>query len=112
VAGDDLGVRIKAVGLDWHRLRANVVCLIDWLRIASRNGWLGSAATVRKAGERRFKKKAENIAKRFADMRVRIGVAAAYGPQAVKLGIGSATPPSERAPKQAKAPVALDLPGP
>jgi hypothetical protein len=36
VSADTLGIRPKAVGLDWHRLRANVACLIDWLRIAAK----------------------------------------------------------------------------
>jgi hypothetical protein len=55
LAADELAVRPKVVSRDWHRLRANVACLIDWLRIAAKNGWLGSARTARKAGKRRFK---------------------------------------------------------
>lgn len=46
VASDTLANRPKAVGLDWHRLRANVACLIDWLRIAAKNSWLGSARSA------------------------------------------------------------------
>jgi hypothetical protein len=48
VCADELGVRPKVVSLSWHRLRANVACLIDWLRIASKNGWLGSARAARR----------------------------------------------------------------
>ncbi len=48
VCADELGVRPKVVSLSWHRLRANVACLIDWLRIAAKNGWLGSARAARR----------------------------------------------------------------
>lgn len=56
VAADTLGVRPKVVSIDWHRLRANVACLIDWLRIGAKQGWLGSARSARREGERRFQK--------------------------------------------------------
>lgn len=92
-----LAVRPKVVSRDWHRLRANVARLIDWLRIAAKNGWLGSARTARKSGERRFKERGELIALRLAQMRVRMGLAHPYGPKAVELGLGQALPPSRRA---------------
>lgn len=43
VAADNLANRPKVRSIRWHRLRANVACLIDWLRICAREGWLGSA---------------------------------------------------------------------
>jgi hypothetical protein len=103
VAADDLGVRPKVVSRDWHRLRSNVACLIDWLRIAAKNGWLGSARTARKAGERRFKERGERIASRLAKMRVTMGLAQPYGAKAVKLGLGQQEPPSRR-PRRAPPP--------
>jgi site-specific recombinase XerD len=112
VCADELGVRPKAVGLDWHRLRANVACLIDWLRIAAKNDWLDIARTARQAGERRFKKTGERVASDFAKMRIRMGLAGPYGPKAAKLGIGDATPPPERPRIRSKNQLALDLPGP
>jgi hypothetical protein len=96
VAADDLGVRPKVVSLDWHRLRANVACLIEWLRIGSKHGWLGSARAARRKGERRFKEVGLRIAGRLAKMRVRMGLAQPYGPRAVALGLGEETPPSRR----------------
>jgi hypothetical protein len=96
VAADELGVRPKVVSADWHRLRANVACLIDWLRIAAKNGWLGSARAARKAGERRFRARGERIAARLSEIRVRMGLAQPYGPKAALLGLGQETPPSRR----------------
>jgi hypothetical protein len=97
VAADDLGVRPKVVSLDWHRLRANVACLIEWLRIGAKHGWLGSTRSARRhVGERRFKEVGERIAGRLAKMRVRMGLAQPYGPRAVALGLGDETPPSRR----------------
>jgi hypothetical protein len=98
VAADELGVRPKVVSRDWHRLRANVACLIDWLRIAAKNGWLGSTRAARRhAGERRFKERGERIASLLAKMRVTMGLAQPYGAKAVKLGLGELAPPSRRA---------------
>jgi hypothetical protein len=97
VAADELGVRPKVVSRDWHRLRSNVACLIDWLRIAAKNGWLGSTRAARRKGERRFKERGERIASRLAKMRVTMGLAQPYGLKAVELGLGQALPPSRRA---------------
>jgi hypothetical protein len=43
VAADDLGVRPKNRDIGWHRLRANVAALVNWLRICYREGWLGKS---------------------------------------------------------------------
>jgi hypothetical protein len=96
VAADDLGVRPKVVSQDWHRLRAYIACLVDWLRISAKNGWLGSARTARKTGERRFKERGERIASRLLKMRHRMGLAQPYGAKAVELGLGELIPPSRR----------------
>jgi len=96
VAADELGVRPKVVSRDWHRLRSYAACLIDWLRIAAKNGWLGSARAAKQAGERRFKDAGARIARELTNIRVRIGLAQPYGPNAVALGLGEALPPSER----------------
>jgi hypothetical protein len=104
VSADELGVRPKVVSADWHRLRANVACLIDWLRIAAKNGWLGSTrAAQRHTGERRFKEAGESIASRLAGMRVRMGLAQPYGSKAAQLGLGQEMPPSRR-PRRAPPP--------
>ena len=96
VCADELGVRPKVVSRDWHRLRANVACLIDWLRIASKNGWLGSARTARKIGKRKFRERGQRAAASLAGMRVRMGLAQPYGPKAAELGLGETIPPSHR----------------
>jgi hypothetical protein len=103
VAADELGVRPKVVSRDWHRLRANVACLIDWLRIAAKAGWLGSVSAARKEGERRFRESGQRIASRLSGMRVRMGLAQPYGPKAVELGLGQLLPPSRR-PRRAPPP--------
>jgi hypothetical protein len=116
VAGDSLANRPKVVSLEWHRLRANVACLIDWLRIAKKNAWLVDPNAGRSAsatyGSRRFKKRGENAANGLAKRRVRMGIAQPYGPQAAKLGIGKASLPSERYKGDPPNQVSLDLPGP
>ncbi len=43
VAADDFGIRPKVRSMGFHRLRANVAALVEWLRICHREGWLGSA---------------------------------------------------------------------
>ena len=48
VASDTLANRPKAIGLDWHRLRASVACFVDWLRIAAKVGWLGSTRSAQR----------------------------------------------------------------
>lgn len=96
VSADELGVRPKVVSAEWHRLRANVACLIDWLRIAAKNGWLGSTRAARRAGERKFQARGQRIATRLAKMRVRMGLARPYGVRAAQLGLGQETPPSRR----------------
>jgi hypothetical protein len=89
VRADNLGVRPKVVSLDWHRLRANVACLIDWLRIASKNGWLSSAvAAVRHVGERKFKHAGQSAATSLGNMRARMGLLIPYGAKAALLGLG------------------------
>jgi hypothetical protein len=113
VAADVSGIRPRVVSLDWHRLRANVACLIDWLRIAAKNDWMGSAAnTARHTGERSFKATGERIAVKLGRMRQRMGLAQPYGPKAAQLGLGLATPPSQRPRGTPRNQLALDLPGP
>lgn len=96
VAADDIGIRPKVRGIGWHRLRANVAALVEWLRICSREGWLGSARRNYGEAKRSFAEKGRRIAARLAEMRARMGVAQAYGATAARLDIGNRTPPSRR----------------
>ncbi|MGA2453371.1 MAG: hypothetical protein ABSG93_07600 [Solirubrobacteraceae bacterium] len=98
VASDNLANRPKSVGIGWHRLRASVASLIDWLRIAAKAGWLGSTRSARRhAGERPFKDAGRKAADQLASIRARIGLYKPYGPQASKTGHKDATaPPSQR----------------
>jgi hypothetical protein len=89
----------KIVGIDWHRLRANVACFIDWLRIAKKNGWL--SAKVKKAkhkASRTFELDGERSAKSLIKRRARLGLDLPYGRAAKRLGRGEETPPSDRPP--------------
>jgi len=74
----------------WHRLRANLACLNDWLRARKTKQRLNV--------ERRFKHPAEQAAKNLRKTRIFYGLAARYGPVAKKLGLGKATLPSDRPP--------------
>lgn len=97
VCSDTLGNRPKAVGLDWHRLRANVACLIDWLRIAAKNDWLGTKPNgMILTSKRKFRSRSEKAAEALADERARLGLANAYGAAAAALGLGPKEPPSQR----------------
>ena len=79
VAADNLGVRPKALGLDWHRLRANVACLVEWMRIAAINDWLGSTRPARRKGVRRQLKAGADAAKSLKKMRATMGLLGRYG---------------------------------
>jgi hypothetical protein len=103
VGANDLGTRPRTVGIGPHRLRAAVASLVNWLRIAAKNNWLGSARVVKRGlakGLRRCKKLGERAALTLAASRVKTGLTGAYGPKAAVLCIGDATPPSRRAPAQ------------
>jgi hypothetical protein len=97
VASDTLANRPKGVGLDWHRLRANVACFVDWLRIAAKAGWFGSTRAARRhGGVRRMKKAGRHATLSIAKKRARLGLYTPYGPGAKKSGRGEETPPSRR----------------
>ncbi len=90
VAADDLGLRPKVRDLGFHRLRANVASLIEWLRICHCQGWLGSPKRNHRETKRRFRDRAERIQAKLATMRVRMGVAAPYGVKAGSCSSASA----------------------
>jgi hypothetical protein len=96
VAAADISIRPKIRGIGWHRLRANAAALVEWLRICSREGWLASARRNGGQAARGFADRGRRIADKLAGMRVRMGVAAAYGEKAALLGHGQRTPPSRR----------------
>jgi hypothetical protein len=98
VAADSLANRPKVVSMNWHRLRANVACYIDWLRIAAVNGWLGSARAAKRA-KKGVRTKVEAATKAVAELikdRSKDGLDLPYGRRAAALGLGEATPPSAR----------------
>jgi len=96
VAADDLGVRPKIRDIGWHRFRADVAALVDWLRICYREGWLGKPRRNHLKTERKFKDRATSISVKLAKMRGGMGIMGAYGEKAEQLGLGKRTPPSGR----------------
>ncbi len=98
VASDTLANRPKIVSLNWHRLRAHVACFIDWLRIAAKNGWLGSARPAKRLRKGARTKMDAGIlaAKKLLDRRSENSLDLPYGPKAAALGLGKERPPSER----------------
>lgn len=99
VASDTLANRPKADGLDWHCLRANVACLVDWLRIAAKAGWLSATRSTRRHdGVRRMKKAGRDASRSIAKTRAQAGLYTPYGPGAKKNGNGHETPPRPRPP--------------
>lgn len=97
VAADNLANRPKVRSIGWHRLRADVATLVEWLRICAREGWLGSARRNHKSPTRAFKEVGQHAARHLAGFRLRAGIAQPYGAKAVSLNLGAADPPSRRA---------------
>jgi hypothetical protein len=110
VAADHLGNRPKVRGIGWHRLRANVASLIEWLRICYREGWLGSPRRNDRGPERGFKDRGQRISVKLGNMRARMGVIVAYGEKAEQLQLGQRTPPSRRPHGAPPGQTTLDLP--
>jgi hypothetical protein len=96
VGADGNANRMKMVGLAAHRLRANAACLIEWLRICYREGWLGSARRNRRSAVRPFAERAEAITTKFTFMRLRMRLLGPYGEAAERIEVGDRIPPSRR----------------
>ena len=96
VAADNLANRPKVRSIGWHRLRANAAALVDWLRICSREGWLGSARRNNGKPTRSFEESGRKAARQLAGMRLRMGIGQPYGRKASRLGLGDESPPSRR----------------
>jgi hypothetical protein len=112
VGADTNAIRPKRVSLDWHRLRAHVACLVDWLRIASKNDWLDTAPAPRREGTRAFKDEGARAAASLAEARVHIGLSRPYGPKAERLEVGPPLPPSELPRGTPRNQLLLAIPGP
>jgi hypothetical protein len=110
VGADDLGLRPKVRDLGFHRLRAHVASLVEWLRICFCQGWLGSPSRRERQTKRGFQERSQRIAARLADMRVRMGVAQPYGTKAEQLQLGPRTPPSRRPRGAPPGQTTLDIP--
>lgn len=114
VAGDSLANRPKRRGLPWQQLRAQAALLLEWLCLAWREGWLGSARRNRHDPERRFQEAGFRAASSLRGSRARKLLNLPYGPPAAALGIGNALAPSERTiilPTELDPPDAPDPPG-
>lgn len=109
VAADHLGIRPKARGIGWHRLRANVAALIEWLRIAHRQGWLGSARRNGTKVQRTSQAAGEAISQQLARIRANVGVSRPYGKRAEALELGERPPPSRRLPGEPPGQQILDV---
>ncbi len=96
VAADNLANRPKVRSIGWHRLRSNVATLVEWLRICTREGWLGSARRNHKSPTRAFELVGKRAADHLVGFRLRVGIAKPYGAKAVSLGLGDLDPPSRR----------------
>lgn len=111
VAADHLGNRPKVRGIGWHRLRANVAALTEWLRICHREGWLALPRRNRGDTKRGFKDRGQRISVKLANMRARMGLMAAYGENAAQLfGSAQRTPPSRRPRGAPVGQTTLDIP--
>ncbi|MGB1582454.1 MAG: transposase [Solirubrobacterales bacterium] len=96
VGADTLANRPKMRGIGAHRLRSSVAMLIEWLRICTVEGWLGSERRNHREPTRSFRESALTATSNLLNMRARVGLHAAYGPKAAQLGLGDISPPSRR----------------
>lgn len=97
VAGDHLSTRPKRRGQGWQELRAQAALVAEWLTLAWREGWLGSARRNANKPTRHAYKGERNV-RGLLRARAQVGLARPYGPSAKALGIGNAIPPSRRPP--------------
>jgi hypothetical protein len=95
VAGDSLANRPKRRGRAWQELRAQAALVCEWLCIAFREGWLGSARRNKKA-KTNLHSLGEKGAKGLKRFRAKVGLRKPYGPNAAALGLGNLEPPSRR----------------
>lgn len=96
VAADNLANRPKVRSIGWHRLRANVATLVEWLPICAREGWLGSARRNHLKPTRAFEEHGRRAAHVLAGMRLNMKLLQPYGVKAAHLGLGGVDPPSRR----------------
>jgi hypothetical protein len=96
VAADDLGVRPKILDIGWHRLRANVAALVDWLRISTAKAGSASPDATTSAPSASPETVPGSISAKLAQMRVRMGIMGAYGEKAEQLSLGSERRPHGR----------------
>ena len=90
--------RPKRIGIEWQQLRADASVFLEWLRLNYRQGWLNAPATnptvlVSDLDD------GEAAVVRLNAIREKAGLTACYGPQAKRLKLGEATPPSRRKPQ-------------
>ncbi len=97
VGANTLANRPKAIGIGCHRLRALVACVIEWLRICHREGWLGSPRRNMRSPRRPRRLLGVRNAESLVRSRAINGLLNPYGRQAAALHIGKETPPSRRA---------------
>lgn len=96
VAGDHLSSRPKRRGIAWQELRSQAAMVAEWLALAWREGWLGSARR-NKHEPTRNEYVGHQRAQSLLSFRRRVGLACCYGKTAKALGLGFADPPSRRA---------------
>lgn len=96
VGADTLANRPKMRGIGAHKLRASAAMLIEWIRICTIEGWLGSPRRNHNSPTRTYRDAAHGAATDLLNMRARIGLHAAYGPRAAALGLGPNSPPSRQ----------------
>jgi hypothetical protein len=99
VAGKDVQRRPKRIGIEWQQLRADVTVFLEWLRLCARQGWLLAPAINETVLVSDLHHGVEAAA-RLAAIRDKARLTGCYGKQAERIGVGEATPPSQRKPRQ------------
>lgn len=89
VGADDHALRPKRKGVKCQMLRAQAALLIEWLRVAARQGWNGSARRNLREPEAATGGRLDD----FLESRRLWNLHMPYGPKAVELGVGEMRPP-------------------
>jgi hypothetical protein len=101
VNGTEVTTRMKRVGVEWQRLRAEASIFIEWFRICLRHGFIGNHPTRNKRSSALVK--AGKRLKGVAGSRLKWGLDLPYGTAAIASGWGRHGPPGSDPPDRLKA---------
>jgi hypothetical protein len=104
VNGQDVTTRMKRMGVDWQRLRAEASIFIEWFRICLRHGFIGSHSKRNQSQPALVRATAR--LKKIGLSRLKWGLELPYGMAAQRTGWGRHGPPGTDPPAHVQAELA------